>query len=150
MPLTTLAQQPFWTPGTGTSTNPPGATAVLPQPASTSGLVLSPAAEPFPRKLVDKVISGQFIKMRELLADNIALLYQLEAMHGYSPLHLVGAARPRLREVSSLTTWCYCFLGYMAIRTSDPTTRDQLAYARLIIREALRHGAWRSGLARLR
>ena len=78
--------------------------------------------------------------MRELLADNIALLHQLEAVHGYSPLHFVGAARPRLREVSSLTTWCFCFLGYMAIRTSDPSTRDQLAYARLIVREALRHG----------
>ena len=32
-------------------------------------------------------------------------------------------------------------LGYMAIRTSYPTTRDQLAYTRLIIREALCHGA---------
>ena len=28
----------------------------------------------------------------------------------------------------------------MAIRTTDPTTRDQLAYAHLIIREALCHG----------
>ena len=28
----------------------------------------------------------------------------------------------------------------MAIRTSDPVTHDQLAYARLVVREALRHG----------
>ena len=53
---------------------------------------------------------------------------------------MFGAARPRLREVNSLSTWCYCFLGYMAIRTSDPVTRDQLTYARLLIREARRHG----------
>ena len=85
----------------------------LPQLSSTSGLVVSPAAEPFPRKLVDKVNSGQFIKMRELLADNITLLHQLEAMHGYSLLHLAGAAGPQIRDVSSLTTWCYSFLGYM-------------------------------------
>ena len=39
-----------------------------------------------------------------------------------------------------MSTWCYCFLAYMAIQTSDPRTQDQLAYARLIIREALRHG----------
>ena len=39
-----------------------------------------------------------------------------------------------------MPTWCYCFLGYMAMLTSDPTTRDQLAYARLLIREAQRHG----------
>ena len=140
MPITTISQQPSVTPGTATSMNLPGANAGLPPPSSTSGLVLSPAAEPFPHKLVDEVNSGQFIEMRELLADNIALLHQLEALHGYSPLHLAGAAKPQLRDVSSLTTWCYCFLGYMAIRTADPTMRDQLTYARLIIREALHHG----------
>ena len=102
MPMTTVAQQLSETPHT--ATNLLVANAVLPRTASTSGVVLSPAAEPFPDKLVDKVNSGQFVEMRELLADNIALLHQLEVMHGYSPLHLVGATRPRLREVSSLTT----------------------------------------------
>ena len=84
-----------------------------PQPPLTSGLVLSPAAEPFPRKLVDKVQSGQFVEMRELLADNISLVQQLESIQGFSRLHLVGANRPRLREITSLSTWIYCFLGYM-------------------------------------
>lgn len=109
-----------------------------------TGLILSPAAEPFPQKLVDKVKSGQFVEMRELLADNISLIQQLEDIQGF-PVPSLGATRPRLREVSSLSTWCYCFLGYVAILTPDPTTRDQLAYARLIIREALRHGGqgWR-------
>jgi hypothetical protein len=100
-----------------------------------TGLILSPASEPFPQKLVGKVKSGQFVEMRELLSDNIALIQQLEDIQGF-PIATVGATRPRLREVSSLPTWCYCFLGYMAILTPDPTTRDQLAYARLIIREA--------------
>ena len=111
----------------------------LPQTSSSTGLILSPAAAPFPRKLVDKVKSGQFVEMRELLSDNIALIQQLEDIQGF-PVHMVGATRPRLREVSSLPTWCYCFLGYVAILIPDPTTRDQLAYARSIIREALRHG----------
>lgn len=119
---------------------------VVPQPAPpspvtrTADLVLSPAAQPFPRKLVEKVQSGQFVEMRELLADNISLVHQLESTHGFSPLHLMGASRPRLREITSLSTWTYCFLGYMAIRTTDPITRDHLAYARLVVREALRHG----------
>ena len=104
MPITTISQQPSGTPVTATSTDPPGANAGLPHPSSTSGLVLSPAAEPFPRKLVDKVNSGQFVEMRELMADNITLLHQLEAMYGYSSLHLAGVASPRLREVSSLTS----------------------------------------------
>ena len=139
-PTTTLAQLQSTMPTTTTSAQPIQATTVLSQPASTAGLILSPAAEPFPRRLVDKAKSGQFLEMRELLADNISLLNQLEAIQGFPPLQMLGAARSRLREVTSLSSWCYCFLGYMAILTSDPTTRDQLAYARLIIREALRHG----------
>lgn len=109
------------------------------QPGPT-GVILSPAAEPIPQKLADKVRSGQFVEMKELLADNMALMSQLEAIQGLPPVSMLGAARPRLREVTSLSTWCYCFLGYMAIRTSDPATRDQLTYARLLIREARRHG----------
>ena len=75
-----------------------------------------------------------------MLADNIALLNQIESVQGTAAVSHFGVNRPRLREVTSLATWCYCFLGYLAITTADPTTRDQLAYARLIIREAQRHG----------
>ena len=114
------------------------------QTPHSTGLILSPASEPFPQRLVDKVKSGQFVEMRELLGDNIALLQQLEDIQGF-PVATLGAARPRLREVTSLPSWIYCFLGYIAILTPDPITRSQLAYARLIIREALRHGGqgWR-------
>ena len=136
MLISTMYQELLGTSGIATSTILSGVNAVLPHLSSTSGLVLSPAAESFPRKLVDKVNSGQFVEMRELLSDNIALLHQLEATPGYYPLHLAGVARPRLSDVSSLTTWCYCFLAYMAIRNN----MNQVAYARLIIREALHHG----------
>ena len=139
-PITTTFQIQPVPPGATAAIEPPHSNPPLPQlphPLPTAGLVLSPAAEPFPRKLVDKVKSGQFVEMRELLADNISLLNQLETIQGFPSLQVFGAARPRLREVTSLSTWCYCFLGYMSIRTSDPTTSD---HARLIIREALRHG----------
>ena len=53
---------------------------------------------------------------------------------------MLRASKPRLREIMSLPMWCYCFLGYVALQTSDPVTRDQLAYARLLIKEAQRHG----------
>ena len=145
-PFTTFVQHRSVIPGTSTSTDPSLANPVLSQlsqPALTSGLVLSNAVKSFPRKVVGKVNSGQFIKMRELLADNISLVYQLEAIQGFLPLQVLEATRPRLREVTSLSKWCYCFLGYMATPTSDPTTRDQLTYAHLIIREALCH--WEAG-----
>ena len=43
-----------------------------------------------------------------------------------------------------MATWCYYFLGYLSVLTTDSTTRDQMAYACLHIREAQRHGgqAW--------
>ena len=113
-----------------------------PSSRATHPLLLSPSCAPLPRKLVDKIRNGEFIDMKELLTDNIALLWQLEEVQpGPSVIHhSLGGARPRLREVSSITTWVYCFLYYCAIRTDDLYLRNLLVYARLLIREALRHG----------
>ena len=99
-----------------------------------------PGSGTFPKKLVDGIQAGNFIEMKELLTDNMSLISQLKTVQGLSPAHMLGPARPRWREVSSLVTWWYCFMGYMAIRSSDPTTRNQLAYARLLIKEAQRNG----------
>ena len=84
--------------------------------------------------------AGQFVEMRDLLANNIALLNQLSSLHGTATLPLTTVNHTRLREVPSLVSWVYCFNAYVAVRTSDPATRDMLAYSRLLIREALRHG----------
>ncbi len=65
----------------------------------------------------------------------------MEDLHGLTPLAATPVSfRPRHREVPSLQSWMYCFFAYVAVRSSDPTTRDLLPYGRLIIREALRHG----------
>ena len=77
--------------------------------------------------------SGQFVEMREFLVDNLVLLDRLEAVQGLQSYHVLGP-RPRLREVTTPVSWVCCFLVYVAIATSDPVTRDQLAYARLIQR----------------
>lgn len=109
--------------------------------ASAAGLSLSPATEPFSPKLVDRIQSGQFVDMRDLLTDNISLMTQLESVAVQpSMAALPGLLRPRLREVASITSWMYCYLAYVAIRSEDQATRDMLAYGRLIIREAQRHG----------
>ena len=71
----------------------------LPGPALTAGLglSLSPATAPFPQRLVDKVRSGQFVEMRELLTDNVSLLQQLETFGGqHSVPTLPGLLKPRL------------------------------------------------------
>ena len=109
-------------------------------PASHPGLSLSPAADPIPHLLVQRIQAGQFVEMRDLLADNIALINQLTSLHGIVSLPLSTVNRTRLREVPSLISWLYCFNAYVAVRTPDRLTRDMLAYSRILIREALRHG----------
>ena len=89
---------------------------------SRPGLILSPACDPIPQSIVQRVQSGQFIEMRDLLADNIALMGQLSSLHGTLPLPPTTIQRTWLREVPSLASWMYCFAAYIAIH------------------EALRHG----------
>lgn len=140
-------------PGTSVSwsAGAPGPSSVssAPQPLSwpstpapvQDGLTLSPATQPFPQKLVDKIRAGRFVEMSELLTDNIKLRQELESIQGFTPFSLLpGFPKPRLRDVSTISSWVYCFLGFMAAATSDLATRDQLAYARIVMREAQRHG----------
>ena len=118
----------------------PVATTSIPN-SSCLGMILSPAADPIPYRLVQKFQSGEFIEMRELLADNIALHNQTIELHGHASLASTPAAlHPQVREVPSLSSWMYCFAAYMAVRTRDPQTREMLAYSCLVIREALCHG----------
>ena len=109
-------------------------------PATCAGLSLSPASEPFPWRLWNRVRTDEFVEMWDLLMDNITLLQRLKVFGGHRPLAAVpGMMRPHLREVTTLPTWMHCFLAYVTLRTRDPCTRDMLAYARLLIREAQRH-----------
>ena len=105
-----------------------------PSPHATEGLILSPSADPISHRLVQRIQSGEFVEMRDLLADNVSLHGQATFASTPTPF------RPQLREVPSLTSWTYCFLAYAAVRSRDSRTRDILSYCRLLIREALRHG----------
>ena len=71
--------------------------------------------------------------MHEFLTDNVALLQQLQVFTDTSAAScLPGVARPRLQDVTSLSSWLYCFLAYAAITMQNPATRDHLTYARLV------------------
>ena len=103
---------------------------LLPPVSQSQGLILSSALEPIPARLVGRITSGQFIEMRDLLTDNIALHNQLEALQGtYHLTTLPNSIRPRVREVPSLISWVYCFVAYVATCTSDTQTRDMLTIA---------------------
>ena len=105
-------------------------------------MIFSPAVDSIPYRIVQRIQAGEFVDMRDLLANNISLHNQLEDLHGQTQIASTPASlRPRLREIPSLSSWMYCFAAYMTVRTGDTQTREMLAYCRLIIREALRHGS---------
>ena len=98
------------------------------------------SSDPIPHRLVSGIQLGKFIEMRDLLADNISLHNQLEDFQGHIWPSTPAYLRPKLREVPSLSSWVYCFCAYIVVLTPDACTRELLAYCRLIIREARRHG----------
>ena len=126
------------------STNLPGdhgaAAGVLAPPSSAGAppllgdLSRSLFAQPVPAKLVNCIKLDQFIEMCDLLSDSISLTQHFESVDNAFPAHVLPASsRPRLREVTSLPSWIFCFLTYLAVRSSDQATRDGLIYARLIV-----------------
>ena len=105
-------------------------------------LVFTSFAQPFPAQLVERIRSGQFVEMKDLLTDNISLLQHLEQMQPGPPSSQQVALPPRPsqpREMSSLITWIYCFVAYCAICMVDQMTQDMLTYAHLVVREAHRY-----------
>ncbi len=118
----------------------PGFISSLPE-SGANGACLSLGTVPFPAKLVVKVRSGAYVEMKELLGNNIALLSEVEIFNGlHHFMGIPGANKPHLREVSSLSSWIYYFLAYLALCCMDKETREHLVYAQLIVRETLHQG----------
>ena len=96
------------------------------------GVCLSPGSEPVPQKLVDKVCSGAYVNMQELLGDNISLLSQLESLNIAQTLPaLPGSMKPRLREVSSLASWLYCF--WPMLHCDAQTKSPEIVWCMLVL-----------------
>ena len=97
---------------------------------------LASSLPPVPAKLVRRI---QALEIRELLPDNMALAERLEVL----PLRLGHPSKQvELREIGSLITWVSSFSSYVAIVSEAHPERvcDMLAYMRLIVREAHKHG----------
>ena len=104
---------------------------------------------PIPHKLVGKIHSLQYVDMRELLPDNVGLLRHMEAADNPSLLTgLPSYARPRMRAVSSISSWSICFAAYTAVLgTKHPDlVHSRLAYMAMLIAEERRYGGegWRT------
>ena len=108
-------------------------------------VVILPALPPIPAKLVNKILSGTFVEMRELLSDNLMLRRQMEIQDEFSSSpHTV---KPPLREVQSVTSWVCCMASYLAVLASaDQLKPEHLAYLRLVVTEATKYKGegWRT------
>ena len=91
---------------------------------------------PIPAKLVEKIQTGEFVDMAELLRDNI----ELERRRGQSESG-TGNKSPR-REVPDVLSWCACFSTYISVVASKhpERVRQLAAYQTLLMREARRCG----------
>ena len=99
---------------------------------------LASSFPPIPGNLVRRIQSLEFVEMRDLLPDNIALAERLEAL----PSHRSTSKAPEAREINALPTWVSAFSTYVAVvAAAHPgRTKEMLAYLRLLVREAQKYG----------
>ena len=87
---------------------------------------LSLSSEPIAAKLVHRIQSGHFVKMQELLGDNIALTQHFEAVKSYFPtLGLPASSHPRWRQVFSSPSWIYHFLTHLTVGAVDQSACER-------------------------
>ena len=96
-PHTSSPSPPWGEASPHTFAQPPTSTSML-------GLILSPSSDPISHRLVSRTQVGEFIKMRNLLADNISFHNQLKNFHGHIWPSTSAHLCPRLREVPSLSS----------------------------------------------
>ena len=116
-------------------------TVSLPKPAASSlPFLLAKNCCPIPGKLVAKIQALQFVDMRELLPDNIALSERLATLPQTMQLARAQQHSIGQREVSSITSWACAFVTYIAIvaQARPELVIGRLAYLCNIMREAYR------------
>lgn len=93
---------------------------------------------PIPQKLVQRIQTGEFVDMADLLPDNLELRRRED--NDASSSGTTG--KRRARTITNLLTWVQCFATYAAVvgEKYPNRTRDLLAYIRLVVREAQRNG----------
>ena len=139
-PLSAASSTPLQLPGAGPS---PSLATLLSTPianlgpSKTAPLVLSSALPPIPGKVVESIRAGSYVDFRELLPDNVALKQQIldTGLLGPTTGHSL-----RLREISDVETWLYCFLAFVAAKVNCEDTRQLMAYGQIILMLACKHG----------
>eukprot|EP00118_Oscarella_pearsei_P022426 m.259447 g.259447 ORF g.259447 m.259447 type:complete len:379 (+) comp40421_c0_seq6:409-1545(+) len=126
---------------------------------STAAVPAVPQETPFivgdailiPAKLVAKILSGKFVDMAELMADNVELV---RVNTETSTANAGSSGRTRLRQVPTVLSWARSFCAFAAVRASANSkwAVPMFAHMALILQETARCGGdgWRGYDARFR
>lgn len=107
---------------------------------SDTAFVIGDGFAPIPLALAKKIQALEFVDFAELLPDNRELLRRMEATD--KSQSSASQSKSKLRQVSSITSWAQCFMAFAAILLSAHPEMlvDLMAYGKLVMREAARHG----------
>lgn len=97
-------------------------------------LVYSLALSPIPAKALDKIYTGSYLDLKELLPDNAALLQHLQELG-----QVQQGSSVKLCEISNPLTWVFCFLSFMVAKSESKEARELISYAQIIVQMARRH-----------
>ena len=101
-------------------------------------LAYSPVLPPIPAKAVEKIRSGAYLDLKELLIDNVALVERIQGLGNAVVVHSPQST-VKLRSISDPLTWVFYFLSFMIASTECQATRDMAAYAQIVINQARKH-----------
>ena len=115
----------------------------LPKPSPQSAFILGPRRAPIPAKLVNRIVSLEYIDMSELIPENLDEPQAESPVFTFEGATVVAKPNPsKKRNVSDVLMWVECFTSYTAVITCFFLSRSRylLAYMVLIIRTAKRFG----------
>ena len=76
--------------------------------------------------------------MKELLADNVALLKRIQEVNASINLQAITSTS-KLRKITDPLTLTYCMLSFLAVKVPHPEARQIIAYMQIVIDLARKH-----------